>query len=48
MSLPRPDSSYTFLIAIVFLIMGIISGSSGTLIAAGVWFVIAFLFSGRE
>jgi hypothetical protein len=48
MSLPKPDSSYTYLIAIVFLIMGIISGSSGTLIAAGVWFVIGFLFSDRE
>jgi hypothetical protein len=48
MSLPKPDSSYTFLIAIVFLIMGIMSGSSGTLISAGVWFVIAFLFSDRD
>ena len=47
MSLSKPDSSYTFIISIVFLIMGIISGSSVSLIAAGVWFVIAFLFSGR-
>lgn len=48
MSLPKPDSSYTFFIAIIFLIMGVVSGSSGTLIAAVVWFVIAFLFSDGE
>ncbi|SEB07358.1 hypothetical protein SAMN05443667_1227 [Flavobacterium gillisiae] len=48
MALPKTNSSIIFLIAIIFLMMGIFSGSGGTLVAAGVWFVIGLLFSGGD
>lgn len=48
MSLNSPNPNIAFLAAIIFLIMGIVSGSSGTLIAALVWFIIGLLTTDRN